>query len=209
LKALLLVMIAATGACLRDTEFHCMADSQCGSNGTCDLASTFCTVPDTNCVLGRRYAEFSGALTNHCVVPGDGGVDAGNTCGPNFSPLSGAPGHLYHLFTVASDFTTQRNACSVQGGVTYLAIPDEIPELQAILALAAQPTIWVGIDDQVTEGNYLTVRGQPAPFLPWASGQPNNSGGGSGEDCVAALSDGTYDDQNCSNALPAVCECEP
>ena len=207
MKAAVLLVAALAGGCLRDTEFHCTSDAQCGTDGQCESASGYCSVPDTNCVYGRRYAAFSGALTNRCVTPIDAGVDTGMGCAPMFSALPGVPGHLYYLFTTTSDFTSQRTACAAQGGITYLAIPDDANELQALYTLAAQPAVWVGIDDEVVEGNYLTVRGQPATFLPWAASQPDNAP--PGEDCVAAISASTLDDQQCTNKLRAICECEP
>lgn len=206
MKRVALLAVVLAGGCLRDTLFHCTSDSQCGSDGQCDGATSFCTVPDSNCIYGRRYSEYSGSDTNRCVLPGTM-PDAGPGCGPDFTALPGVPGHLYHLFTTPSDFASQRTACAVQGGNTYLAIPDDATELAALVTLAAQPAVWVGIDDLVVEGNFLTVRGQPATFLPWAAGQPDDAP--PGEDCVAALSADTFDDQQCSNMLPAVCECEP
>jgi len=201
--ALLAVLLA--GGCLRDTEFHCTSDSQCGSDGQCDGTVGFCTVPDSNCVYGRRYSEYSGSYTNTCMMPNQ--VDAGMGCAPGFTTLPGVSTHLYHLFTTPADFTSQRTACAAQGGITYLAIPDDANELQALVTQSGVPALWVGIDDIVVEGNYLTVRGQPETYLPWASGQPDNAP--PGEDCVAALSSATYDDDQCSLSLPAVCECEP
>lgn len=203
--ALVTALAAALGGgCVRDSSaFQCTMDSQCGSDGVCEAVG-YCSVPDANCVQGRRYSEYSGSDTGQCVVRADAGV---SKCAPSFAALPGTTGHLYYLFTTPSDFTTQRSACAAQGTTTYLAIPDDAAELQAIVALAAQPAVWVGLTDQVVEGTFMTVRGMPAPFLPWAAGQPDDKP--PGEDCVAALPDSTLDDQQCSNSLRAVCECEP
>lgn len=206
-RAALLAIVLA-GGCLRDTQFHCTTDSQCGSAGQCE-ANGYCSVPSRNCVDGRQYAQFSGSDTGQCVLrtpPADAGIDTGPACAPSFAALPGAPGHVYHLITTPADFTTQRTACSMMGGITYLAIPDSAAELQALVTLAARPAAWVGLDDLIVHGTYLTVRGQPAPYLPWAAGQPDDS---SGANCVAALPDATLADQPCTNPLVAVCECEP
>jgi hypothetical protein len=203
MKAALLVIAALAGGCLRSSDFHCMADSQCGSGGMCEIDVGYCSVPDSNCVQGRRYTEYSGSYTNQCVIRPDASV---SQCAPGFMTLPGAPGHQYHLFTTPGDFMTQRTACAAQGPTSYLAIPDTAPELQAIVALAAQPKVWVGIDDLVVVGNFLTVRGMTPAYLPWAAGQPDNK---PNAQCVDALPDGTIEDQVCSSSLPAVCECEP
>ncbi len=207
MKLAIAVLVLATG-CLRDTEFHCTDSSECGANGECE-ANGFCSVPDPNCVDGRRYTSYSGSLTNQCVtsdggLPGEGGMG----CSPGFLPLPGVPGHLYFAVP-AADFTTQRTTCAALGGITYLAIPDDAAELAAIVNAGGQPAIWVGIDDEVVEGMYVTVRGQPATYLPWAPGQPDNKGPPPGEDCIAALSSNQYDDQDCTQSLSALCECEP
>jgi hypothetical protein len=90
----------------------------------------------------------------------------------------------------------------------YLAVPDDATELQAILTLAASD-VWVGIGDAATENTFVTVLGGVPAILPWAAGQPDDSGGG-GSDCVMALSaSATYDDRRCSTTAIAVCECEP
>lgn len=206
MKIAVVVALAATG-CLRDTEFHCTSNGECGSDGQCEVTG-FCSVPDSNCIGGRRYTSYSGSLTNTCVMAGDAGVpgEAGMGCSPGFLPLPGVTGHEYFAVTAAADFTTQRTTCAMLGGITYLAIPDDATELAALVALQTQPGIWIGVDDEVVTGTYDTVRGQPATFLPWAPGQPTNS---PAAQCVEALSSDTYQDQKCSTMLQAVCECEP
>jgi len=204
MKLVVLAAVALTG-CLRQTEFHCSNDTECGTQGQCE-SNGFCSVPDINCITGRHYTSFSGDLTNRCVLGPD--APGPSKCAPAFGPLPGVPDHVYFLFTTDADYDSQKGACSVQGPGSYLAIPDDVIELAALTTLASQPSMWVGVDDELVEGNYVTSRGQPAPFLPWGAGQPDDQP--PGEDCVAAIASGnTYDDQPCSNSLRAVCECEP
>ena len=199
-----LVLVALAG-CLRDTEFHCTTNTQCGTDGRCE-ANGYCSVPDRNCASGFEYAAFSGGLTNHCVTPRDAGIDAPG-CAPGFLALPGVFGHLYYVITASADYGTQRMTCASHGGTTYLAIPDDINELQALVTAVNQPAMWVGIDDLIVQGNWTTVRGAQATYLPWDTGQPDNQP--PGEQCVAALANDSYDDQQCSTTLPAACECEP
>ena len=100
----------------------------------------------------------------------------------------------------------QRDRCAADGA--YLAIPDNVAELQAITTAAAAARTWVGINDQVTEGAYKTVKGADATYLPWdtANGEPNNAGE---QDCVSALTTSLIATDKCSLTFPAVCDCEP
>jgi len=211
MRALALLAALAAGGCLRDTQFHCGLDSDCTltgeTGGRCE-PDGFCSFPDSNCVTGRHYSDHSGNLSNFCVAPpGDGGFEGNQNCSPAFQPLAGTSGHLYQLFATASDFLTQRGTCAVQGPAAYLAIPDDASELQALMTLSAAPQIWVGFTDEVAEGQFLTVRGDPPLFLPFAPGQPDDAP--PGEDCVSALSNGQIEDDRCDLTFPMVCECEP
>jgi len=208
----LLALAAATfaGGCLRDTQFHCTTDADCtlaaAEGGRCE-GNGFCSFPDTNCVTGRHYGQHSGSLSDFCVGQGDGGFEGNANCSPAFQPLPGTSGHLYQLIATASDFMTQRGTCAVQGPGAYLAIPDDASELQSIMTFSAVTEIWVGLTDEVVEGSFLTVRGDLPLFLPFVPGQPDDAP--PGEDCIGALSSGQFEDLNCVDSLPAVCECEP
>jgi hypothetical protein len=127
--------------------------------------------------------------------------------------LPGAPAgsHVYGRAPQVLNWDQQRTSCaSITAGKGYLAIPDDAAELSALFTLAGNAESWVGISDQAAEGQFVTVRGTPQTFLPWAGGVPN---GGTNENCVAAVA-ATISDERCSGGgagtnRPAVCECEP
>jgi hypothetical protein len=97
-------------------------------------------------------------------------------------------------------------ACTAEGANVYLAIPDNMTELSALVTLAGAD-FWVGIDDITVEGAYKTVHGTTPTFLPWAPGEPDNGGN---QDCVEALAASTkLATLQCNTARIAVCECEP
>ena len=51
----------------------------------------------------------------------------------------------------------------------------------------------------------MTVKGSPAPFLPWEAGAPDDAS--PGEDCVEAVSSSSQlNDRGCSTSQAAVCE---
>jgi hypothetical protein len=216
------VAIAATG-CLKAAAFPCTSNEQCTKNGalgTCESVG-FCSFPDGECASGRRFGSLSGTFANQCVGEGDAGVDSpfdapidnmvlpdGLGCPVGYAQLTGVPTHRYRRLGTSTIWQTQVDACKADGANVYLAIPDDATELQAILTFAGAQT-WVGIDDLVTEGTFLTVLGGTPTFLPWAAGQPDNSGNPGGSDCVMALTAATYDDKKCGTTGIAVCECEP
>ncbi len=213
MRATLVTAMLASG-CIRAAAFECTSDPQCtraGVQGTCESVG-FCSFPDDTCASGHRFGDVSGKYTQQCVGDGasiDGGITIpdGLGCPVGYATLSGIPNRAYRRIGTASAWQDQVTACQADGANVYLAVPDNATELQAILTLASSD-VWVGVSDIAVEGSFVTVLGAAATFLPWAAGQPDNSGGGS--DCVTALSaSATYDDKRCSNAAIAVCECEP
>jgi hypothetical protein len=205
--------------CLRQTEFHCSTNEQCTPNGTCEAVG-YCSFPDSEC--GQRFGNSAGQYAGQCVDSGPMGADSGVDGSPIDSPPSancpatyaavanGTPGHVYRRIQTATAWATQLAACASDAPTkSYLAVPNDLAELGAIATLAGAATFWVGIDDRVTEGTYIQAPGGPAPFLPWATGQPDNAGGGQGQDCVAGTTT-TISDEDCtgggSNRV-AVCEC--
>ena len=201
----LLVALALSAGCLRDTTFHCTDDNQCGDQGKCELGFGFCSFPDTGCPDGRRFGNLSGDQADECVGSGSSG-----NCSADYDVVPGQT-HLYKLADGSHNWPQQHDACNGDGG--YLAIPDDQDELTALISLAANAsqTFWIGVDDQDTEGTFLTVKGDPVSFQPWAPGEPNDSGGGggSGADCVQVQDDGLFHDFRCGDNEVAICECEP
>lgn len=209
----LLALICA--GCLRTTQFQCSANLECGNGGTCESVG-FCSFPDPEC--GRRFADSAGPFANQCVgTPGiDAGVDGPGIdappitgCPNGYNPLPGAPdGHRYLRLGAIATWVNQRAACTLTTTSAYLAVPDDAAELQELATIAAATPFWVGIYDMANNGTYVTVRGAPATFLPWASGEPDSGP----EDCVAGASATQLMDDRCDNGnarYVAVCECEP
>lgn len=215
--AILFVFVAVlTAGCLRSTAFRCAGSSDCGTGGVCEPIG-FCSVPDAECPgTGRSYSDSAGqGLSNTCVpggAPGpgaDAGVDApsdampAGKCPAGYAAVAGSA-HLYKALAGVS-WDEARMMCDQSSRAAYLAIPDDATEL-ANLATVAGPPLWLGLDDKGDEGNFVTQKGAPAVFLPWAPGQPNL---GAQNDCVAAISATQIATEKCSVKHAAVCECEP
>ena len=219
----LIVVTFALGsaACLRGTEYRCSSNTECGAGGTCESVG-FCSFPDMDCSSGERFGDSAGTLANQCT--GTTGIDGGLIDGPRIdgpmidAPPAGCPGnyatiaggqgtHRYRLVPSAN-WNQQRDMCVATTSSAYLAIPDDLGELQALATLAGAARFWVGITDSATENTFLTTKGAPATFLPWAPGAPDN--GGPGEDCVEGITaTSQINDERCNTQYVAVCECEP
>jgi len=217
---LLLALLCA--GCMRQVEFHCMTNEECGPTGTCQqVVGGYCSYPDPMCARGR-FSKYAGPYANQCVDTPGGGMDAPETDGPmagcpaGFVLLPGAPpgSHVYKRLPGLATWVTQHDACTALAPRTYLAVPDDAAELTGIAGIAGAASFWIGIDDRATEGAYVRSNDlMPATFLPWntAAGEPDNPGAGDGQDCVVSTST-QYSTEDCTGAAAnraAACECEP
>ncbi len=218
----LFVFVAVlTAGCLRSTAFRCAADSDCGAGGVCEPVG-FCSVPNADCPgTGRSYGDSAGqGLSNTCVpagAPGPGpgpGVDAGVDASSDAMPAGKCPSGYAsaagsaHLYKALSGVTWDeaRMMCDQTSSAAYLAIPDDATELADLATVASSP-FWIGIDDKVDQGTFVTQKGVQAVFLPWAPGEPDSTP--PGQDCVDAVSATQIASDRCGNKQAAVCECEP
>jgi len=226
---LVIVMLAmGSGACLRSTEYRCSTNAECGAGGTCETVG-YCSFADGQCPSGERFGPSAGELANQCTgsTGTDGGlidspidspmtidaaIDAPITvgCPGNYATITGGQGtHRYRLIGGAANWNQQRDFCVATTASAYLAVPDDLGELQALATLAAVSRFWVGITDSAVENTWLTTKaGAPATFLPWVTGAPDDQN--PGEDCVEVVTaTSQINDERCNTQYVAVCECEP
>jgi hypothetical protein len=137
-------------------------------------------------------------------------------CPATYQP-AGNSASVYRMLPDSLTWFAGESACQVEGA--HLVVLDDLEEESAVLPLIP-PTggggganvsgdeVWIGISDLETEGVFLTVRGDPATFLPWDSGEPNDSA--PGEDCAQVFaSGGAFNDLACDSVLRVMCECTP
>jgi hypothetical protein len=218
MRVWIIIAIAASG-CLRTTAYHCDSSDQCGAGGTCQSSVGFCSFADPEC--GQRFGPQAGQYANTCVTP-EQGIDAaidskipmidgppGSHCPTGYNTIpNGTAGHRYKLSPLNDTWMQQVTACGSQ--FTYLAIPNDPTELGALdTFIGLEPDYWVGIGDAGAEGTFVTVKGDPATYLPWQAPAPDNSGPGP-ENCVDVITAAAmFDDSKCNIQFAAICECDP
>uniref|UniRef100_G1PYH5 C-type lectin domain-containing protein n=1 Tax=Myotis lucifugus TaxID=59463 RepID=G1PYH5_MYOLU len=83
-----------------------------------------------------------------------------------------------------------------------VATPKNIEENKAIMDMANEHT-FLGITDEVTEGQFVYVTGGRLTYSNWKKDEPNDFGS---VDCVCLQQDGLWNDVSCSSSFVAVCE---
>ncbi|XP_063223715.1 macrophage mannose receptor 1 isoform X2 [Bacillus rossius redtenbacheri] len=128
-------------------------------------------------------------------------------------------GHYYKLVkSPGRNWAEARESCQEDGG--DLAVIDSQEEADFLLQLFSKdPSRWdqyvyeafVGVTDQASEGNFLTVNGRTlnsTGFDHWLPNEPNNGDGvrSSEEDCVTFHKGRAYNDVDCDREMPYFCE---
>ncbi|XP_060097019.1 pulmonary surfactant-associated protein D-like [Heteronotia binoei] len=100
------------------------------------------------------------------------------------------------------NYENSRAACSHLGGQT--ASPRSADENNALTKIAAKlgKYIFLGMNDQETEGAFQHLSGEPMQYSNWATGEPNSAQ----EDCIEMYTDGRWNDKSCSENRLIVCE---
>ena len=119
-------------------------------------------------------------------------------------------GHFYSKYTGTANWFNAKSICESNGG--YLAIPNSIAETDFIRNLsgveqAGYAFTWMGMTDEIAEGTWIDVLGNPVTFSYWASGEPNNQ---NNEDFGLIYSQasglGLWNDGHSMHLLPFVME---
>ncbi|CAM9954790.1 unnamed protein product, partial [Heterosigma akashiwo] len=96
-----------------------------------------------------------------------------------------------------------QTACEALGGM--LASIDSSDVDSEVLDLTGGTTVWIGLNDESTEGTYVWADGTSVGgYTNWNTGEPNDYG--DSEDCVEMTSSGGWNDNSCSNTQASVCE---
>jgi hypothetical protein len=110
-------------------------------------------------------------------------------------------GHSYYRSTGTMTWTAARQACLNMGG--HLVTVTTAAENNFIYNL--WPSGWIGLTDEVVEGQWRWVTGETYSYQSWNSGEPNNS---NNEDYIQFVGGGRWNDLNNNSSLPYVLEFE-
>jgi hypothetical protein len=223
-RGLVIMSLLLASSCLRSTTFNCERDSDCeaaGAGAVCETSfGKLCSVTDSSCSAGRRFADNSGASSGQCVgeTAEDAGIGSEPTIPPealpsncpasgyDVLPNSGPRGRKYKVLMTPASWSMQRDLCA--GEQTFLAFPDgpaATSELAALKA-AAGDLAWVGVTDQINEGSYQNSLNQPISAQTQAL--INTSGNPQNRDCLF-INNASLQHEDCSVLKKAVCECVP
>jgi hypothetical protein len=117
-----------------------------------------------------------------------------------FTSQNNFNGHSYYRSTGSMTWTDARQACLNMGG--HLVTSTTLAENNFLFNL--WPNGWIGLTDEVVEGQWRWVTGEPFSWANWNGGEPNNS---NNEDYIQFVGGGKWNDLP-NVSLPYVLEFE-
>lgn len=117
-----------------------------------------------------------------------------------FTSQNNYNGHSYYRSTGSMTWTDARQSCLNMGG--HLVTSTSLAENNFLFNL--WPNGWIGLTDEVVEGQWRWVTGEPFSWSNWNGGEPNNS---NNEDYIQFVGGGKWNDLP-NVSLPYVLEFE-
>ncbi|XP_033004641.1 mannose-binding protein-like isoform X1 [Lacerta agilis] len=119
-----------------------------------------------------------------------------------FSNSTRVGGKLFVTNGDDGNYETSKATCNHFGG--QVASPRNENENNAALKLSAKMgrRVFLGMNDQETEGIFKHLNGEPMEYSNWAPKEPN----GVEEDCIEMYQDGKWNDISCNVARLIMCE---
>ena len=106
--------------------------------------------------------------------------------------------HSYYRSTGSMIWTDAKQACTNMGG-HLVTLADNAEQT---FVYNTWPSGWIGFSDEVVEGSFVWVTGEPVTYTNWNPGEPNNAGN---EDYTQFVSGGKWNDLP-NTSLPYVIE---
>lgn len=120
----------------------------------------------------------------------------------NYNFLGTYEGHAYYQTGKANYDEALSLAQDLGGYLVTINDQDENDWLQ--VRMAEVGSYWIGLSDEEEEGNWIWLNDEPADFINWATGEPNNSN--NAEHYARAKTNGKWTDRPASNNFRVVVE---
>ncbi len=130
-------------------------------------------------------------------------------CAPVPATQTSYGGLVYHLYSSGKTWANAKADCTAMGG--RLAVPANTGANSAIHSIITNLT-YIGLKQasgqSSTSAGWQTPEGYAATYFNWSSGEPNDMDGTENgyQDCARMYTTGYWDDVNCSQVSPYVCE---
>jgi hypothetical protein len=93
-----------------------------------------------------------------------------------YGPVTNATsGHIYYLLTTNTWTASESEAESLGGTLAIVNNQEENAWLYSTFSMfgGVARGLWIGLTDQVLEGTFVWVTGEPLTYTNWAGGEPN------------------------------------
>ena len=127
--------------------------------------------------------------------------DAAPTCPGAYVHQAGLG--CYRVVTASTTWVTAELACEADGG--HLVVIGNPAENALVHGLLAGSNGWIGASDRAVRG-FVWVTREPPGYSAWDDGEPNDGGLFAFEDCVEMFASNRWNDNECDEARPSVCE---
>ncbi|KAF0303753.1 Ladderlectin [Amphibalanus amphitrite] len=154
--------------CDAQTPQECSGFMYGPEDGMCRLFSGDCRGPavnkskqTSNHYMARN--QCPGTMSNRCACP---------------AGFSRCAGRCLKRLDLAVAYTEAESQCNALGA--HLAVPRSDEENRCAIIAAGGTTVWLGLTDVVTEGQFVGADGcgtVPSTGPLWGTGQPNNANG--------------------------------
>lgn len=133
----------------------------------------------------------------------DAPIDALACTGGDARVVDPTTGTCYVYFTAPLPRNAARGVCAGLGAGTYLASVHSAAENTIIANLVGSGSVFLGGNDNETEGTFVWDDGTPFTQPMWNTGEPNNGLGMLDEDCVVfhGTLGSLWDDRPCSTVV--------
>ncbi|CAL4068040.1 unnamed protein product, partial [Meganyctiphanes norvegica] len=176
----------------------------CTTKTACTAKGGTCRKKKKNCT--GLYVQVSQGCSSGCQCCIPDCTTSTSTCPSGFTLTNS---QCLSFQTSSATWSNAQLACQRLGG--RLAKAKDTSTLATYLQTNyAGQNFWMGASDSHSEGEWLWTSGGTVDSGIWYSGEPNNAGGGSGEDCMLWWGSDIYGyiDEPCTESFNYICEAD-